>query len=365
MKRAFLSLITVILAVAIYAIAPVVTNASFAQRTDGSKIVDIYYDVACASDDSVTISLSLSDNGGTIFSFYPANANLSGDKGRVHTGTGKHIIWYAGNESQTYDGNQFAIKVQAWDTQSVPPNFVFVQGGTFSNGTSDVTLSSIYIDKNEVTQAGYQAVMGTNPSYFSGYPNCPVESVSWFKAIEYCNKRSINEGLTPCYSYSTYGANPDNWPAGWNTISANHTNVSCNWAANGYRLPTEMEWMFAAKGGNQSQNYTYSGSNDLDAVGWYMLNSGYTPHNVSTKASNELGTFDMSGNVWEWCWDILGDYPSGAQTDPHGAVSGSDRMRRGGSWSSVASSCAVYSRSFDDATYSDEFIGFRCVRVSP
>ncbi len=246
-----------------------------------------------------------------------------------------------------------------------PANFVFVQGGTFHNGTSNVTLSSFYIDKYELTQAGYQAVMGTNPSYFGGNPNRPVEIVSWFNAIEYCNRRSIQEGLTPCYSYSSYGTNPANWPGGWNSTSSNHTNVSCNWTANGYRLPTEMEWMFAAKGGNQSQGYTYSGSNTIADVAWYSSNSGSRTHDVGEKTANELGTFDMSGNVWEWVWDIYGSYPSGSQTNPTGANSGSNRVERGGSWDSSAYGCTVSLRYSYVATFSNLNLGFRCVRVSP
>ena len=243
-------------------------------------------------------------------------------------------------------------------------DMVFVSGGTFHNGTSNVTISSFYIDKFEVTQADYKAVMGTNPSFFSGNPNRPVENVSWFDAIEYCNRRSMQEGLTPCYIDSIYGTNPDSWQSGWNTAWQNHTNVSCNWTANGYRLPTEMEWMFAAKGGNQSQGYTYSGSNTIDNVAWYSSNSGWRTHDVGELASNELGTFDMSGNVWEWCWDIYDDYPSGNQTNPTGPVSGSARVRRGGAWSSNASGCTVSSRDHSSATRTGNFIGFRCVRVS-
>ena len=249
-----------------------------------------------------------------------------------------------------------------------PANFVFVQGGTFNNGTSDVTISSFYIDKYELTQSGYQAVMGENPSHFSGNLDRPVEQVSWFNAIEYCNRRSIQEGLTPCYSYSSYGTNPANWPGGWNSTSSNHTNVSCNWTANGYRLPTEMEWMFAAKGGNQSQGYTYSGSNDLNDVGWYWDNWGsanISTHSVGALAANELGTFDMSGNVFEWVWDIYGSYPSGSQTNPTGANSGSSRVRRGGGWLYDADYCTVSLRDYSNATYSGDDLGFRCVRVSP
>ncbi|MFA5671832.1 MAG: formylglycine-generating enzyme family protein [Synergistaceae bacterium] len=248
----------------------------------------------------------------------------------------------------------------------MPENFVLVEGGTFNNGTSDVTVSSFYIDKYELTQAGYQAVMGSNPA--SGYgvgDTYPVYYVSWFNAIEYCNRRSMQEGLTPCYSYSSYGTNPDDWPAGWNSSNGNHTNVSCNWTANGYRLPTEMEWMFAARGGNQTHNYTYSGSNTIGDVAWYSSNSGNTTHTVGTKAANEQGIFDMSGNVWEWNWDIYGSYPSGSQNNPTGASGGSNRVLRGGGWGNIAGGCTVSLRNSNDATYGYYSIGFRCVRVSP
>ncbi|HPV15028.1 MAG TPA: formylglycine-generating enzyme family protein, partial [Candidatus Cloacimonadota bacterium] len=137
--------------------------------------------------------------------------------------------------------------------------------------------------------------------------------------------------------------------------------------AEGYRLHTEMEWMFAAKGGNQSKGYTYSGSNTVGNVAWYYNNSGGsmqgTTYTVGTKAPNELGIYDMSGNVWEWVWDIYGSYPSGAQTDPHGANSGSYRVIRGGGWFDHSDSCTVSYRSYKDATYAGSFIGFRICRV--
>ena len=268
-----------------------------------------------------------------------------------------------------------AIATESYTIELPPPpeNFVLVPGGTF-NPTTDytVTLSSFYICKHEVTQAEYQAVMGTNPSWFSGNPNRSVEQVTWFNAIEYCNRRSMQEGLTPCYSYLNYGTNPDKWPTGWNTSLTNDTNVSCNWSTNGYRLPTEMEWMFAAKGGNQSQGYTYSGSNDIDAVAWYTNNSdigdgqGRRTHNVGGKAANELGTFDMSGNVWEWCWDIYGDYPTGSYTDPTGPVGeAAHHLFRGGGWHIDDNFCAVSFRDRNYATVKALTLGFRCLRVSP
>ena len=244
-----------------------------------------------------------------------------------------------------------------------PVQMIYVPGGTFHNGTSNVTVSSFYIGKYEITQAEYQAVIGSNPSYFGGNPDHPVEQVCWFNPIEYCNRRSIMDGLTPCYSYSTYGSNPDNWPSGWNSSPSHHTNVSCDWTANGYRLPTEMEWMYAAKGGSQSQDYTYSASNNIGDVAWYWGNSSSGTKPVGTKAPNELGIYDMSGNVLEWCWDIYGDYPSDDQTDPHGA-SGGNHVWRGGCWGNSADGCTVSIRGSSFASYSDQYLGFRLLRIS-
>ncbi|MDY0151700.1 MAG: SUMF1/EgtB/PvdO family nonheme iron enzyme, partial [Candidatus Cloacimonas sp.] len=177
-----------------------------------------------------------------------------------------------------------------------------------------------------------------------------------------CNRRSIQDGLTPCYSYSSYGTNPNNWPVAWTN---NHTNVSCSWTANGYRLPTEMEWMFAAKGGTGSQGYTYSGSNTVGNVAWYSVNSAAHTWDVGLKAANELGLHDMSGNVWEWCWDIYGDYPSGSQNNPTGAVAGSARVRRGGSWQHGSGNSTVSGRGSYVATGSVNSIGFRVCRIAP
>jgi formylglycine-generating enzyme required for sulfatase activity len=177
-----------------------------------------------------------------------------------------------------------------------------------------VTVSSFYMSKYEVTQKEWRDIMGNSPSYFKG-DTLPVEQVSWYEAVEYCNRRSVKEGLTPAYGGSA------------------STGISCNFKANGYRLPTEAEWEYAAKEGNKDgMSYEYSGSNSIGSVAWYGDNSGSTTHPVGTKAPNSLGIYDMTGNVWEWCWDWYGSYSGGSQTDPVGASSGTNRVWRGGSW---------------------------------
>jgi formylglycine-generating enzyme required for sulfatase activity len=269
-------------------------------------------------------------------------------------------VSYHDDYQATYDNYYIGFRICR-----LPEEFVLVPGGTYYNGVSDVTVSSVYLSRTEVSQTSYQAIMGDNPSNFTSVVGAPVEQVSWFKAIEYCNKRSISEGLTPAYSYSTYGTNPVNWPAGWSTNDANHTNVSCNWTANGYRLPTEAEWEFAAMGGNLSHEYLYSGSNTINDVAWYTTNSGNTTHTVGTKAANELGLFDMSGNTWEFCWDIVGDFPSGAQTNPHGPSTGTERITKGGSYPNPESWCEVGTRAGYTPTGLTSQVGFRVCRNAP
>ncbi len=239
---------------------------------------------------------------------------------------------------------------------------VLVTGGTFTMGstnsldyaspTHSVTLSSFYIGKTEVTQGQWKAVMGSNPSYFPGVGDSgPVETVSWYSCISYCNKLSIKEGKTPVYSIDG-NTSPSSWTSG--TIVFDTT-------AKGYRLPTEAEWEYAAKGGNQTHNYTYSGSNDSNVVAWHYSNSGNTTHTVGAKASNELGLYDMSGNVYEWCWDWYGAYSSTAQTNPTGASSGSYRLLRGGSWYNFYNFCRVSYRNGDYPGSYGNVIGFRVV----
>ena len=237
----------------------------------------------------------------------------------------------------------------------VPEGFVLVKAGTFRMGSTDgdddekpvhsVTIGkSFYMSKYEVTQRQWREVMGSNPSRFKG-DSLPVEQVSWYDAVEYCNRLSRKEGLTPAYRI-------DGKNAAWNL------------SANGYRLPTEAEWEYAAGGGNKSRGYKYSGSNSAGDVGWYRDNSSSKTHPVGGKQPNELGLYDMSGNVYEWCWDWKGSYSSSSQTDPQGPSSGSRRVRRGGSWYYFALGLRAAHRRHRPPSYSYDYLGFRPLRTA-
>ncbi len=237
-------------------------------------------------------------------------------------------------------------------------NLIFVEGDTFTmgdhfneGGSSElplhqVTINSFYIGKYEVTQAEYQIMMEENPSSFLGSVK-PVESVTWYNAVEYCNARSLQEGLTPCYDTSDW---------------------SCDFTANGYRLPTEAEWEYAARGGvNHVDDYRYSGCHneaDLTDYAWYSANSNSQTHEVGNKNPNQLGIYDMSGNVMEWCNDWYdSDYYSSSPSDnPNGPNSGSYRILRGGAWIFSARYCSVASRRNNDPDINYHGIGFRLVR---
>jgi formylglycine-generating enzyme required for sulfatase activity len=241
----------------------------------------------------------------------------------------------AETEQQKQEQRQQVISLPV-AIQKLVNDMVLIPGGTFWMGCSpaddecyddekprrQVTLSSFNLGKYEVTQAQWRAIMNNNPSDNSRCDNCPVENVSWIDLQDFIRKLNQMTGKN-------------------------------------FRLPTEAEWEFAARGGNKSQGNKYSGSNSIGSVAWYSSNSGSKTQPVGQKSPNELGLYDMSGNVCERCNDWDGDYISASKTNPKGPTSGSGRVYRGGSWRNGARSCRVSDRNYSTPSYRDDGLGFR------
>ena len=292
--------------------------------------------------------------------------------------------------------------------KQIPFTTVKVDGGNCTLNGKEVTLSSFWISPYEVTQEEFESLMTGNTNGIKPKPSefyyklaegevqerRPVEQVSWYDAIVYCNLLSIKEGLTPCYTIKifpdpvagsgekqdqkkaeSYPIKSSTDPADWGFPPLSNNSiwdgVTCNFNADGYRLPTEAEWEYAARGGQSgikdgSWNYKYSGSNRIDDVAWYDKNSGRKTHEVGKKKANALGIYDMSGNVYEWCWDRYDNnsYPSGTE-NPAGPEPDSYRVYRvlrGGSLFFDASSCSVSDRQFNNPCFRIYNYGFRLVR---
>ena len=286
---------------------------------------------------------------------------LAGDVGfDIHSGSSKSIQWQPG-QSIDYPAASFQVKAKftamdqaskatisrnvAEETKEVPLlvkekdgkqiDMVYVEGGMFQMGINDtnvygaspvhsVTVSSFYIGKYEVTQKQWFEVMADKPSFYKGCDSCPVEYVSWVDVQQFIKKLNAKTHKT-------------------------------------YRLPTEAEWEFAARGGLRSKAFAYSGSASIAEVAWCRANSEEKTHPVGQQKANELGIFDMTGNVWEWCSDWSKKYDSEAQTNPKGASSGTARVIRGGAWNSSEPNSGVAARNYAAPSKNESNIGFRLV----
>jgi sulfatase modifying factor 1 len=397
---------------------PVVGNVTVSQRTDRSRMVDMRYDLADADGDLCTVSLAVSSDGGSTWAV--AASSLSGDIGAgIAPGDGKLITWDCGKDLPGVYGVNYRIKVIANDGyMPIPPDMVIIPAGNFQMGDSKgdgysdelpvhtVAVDSFAMGKYEITNGQYCAflksaypsqlkvvngvVYSTNDTGNS-YPYCdtspsssysqisfsnntfsvrtkggkdmtshPMVCVSWYGAVAYCNWRSQQEGKQICYTLSTW---------------------ECDFNKKGYRLATEAEWEYAARGGlsgkrfpwgdtitHSKANYDSSSSYSYDTSptrGYHPTwNDGIYPYTsqIGSFPANGYGLFDMAGNVWEWCHDWFGSYSSDSQINPTGPAMGSSRVDRGGSWLNIAFSCRVSNRSYGyypDGRRRD--IGFRVV----
>ncbi len=261
------------------------------------------------------------------------------------------------------------VEATGWQNIYIPGG-TFTMGRTTGNGDDDelplhsVTLNPYHIGTYEVTQAEYASIMGSNPASGNGVgDNYPVYYTNWYSAIKYCNLRSRAEGLMPVYTING-SLDPADWGDVPTSSNATWNAVTCNWNASGYRLPTEAEWEYAARGAAISPDYLYTGSDNISAVAWYYSNATGNAHPVGTKASNGLGIHDMSGNVWEWCWDWYSStyYSVSPSDNPTGPASATNRSTSGGGFTSGETHCRVANRSSAGPASANNNLGFRLCR---
>ena len=258
---------------------------------------------------------------------------------RVRTNTGnKDSGW----------SNVVSVEVSLYSWKELGITYVSIPSGSFIYSAVEITLpvhsvtvSSFEMGAYEITQGQYKAVMGINPSYYTGNDNLPVERVRWWDAIKFCNALSAKAGLDKCYNEST-GA--------------------CDFTKNGTRLPTEAEWEYACRAGTTTTYNLGNNESDLDRAGWYSSNSSSKTHPVGQKTPNAWWLYDMHGNVWECCNDWYGSYSGGSVTNPTGAQTGSYRVNRGGSYYRDAGYCRSANRSYCNTGIRYIDLGFRVVR---
>ncbi|OQC06885.1 MAG: Serine/threonine-protein kinase pkn1 [Candidatus Cloacimonetes bacterium ADurb.Bin089] len=255
------------------------------------------------------------------------------------------------------------------DFSEYPDGLLYVSGGTFQMGTQflnrsederprhEVQIPSFMMTKTEIEQKLWTSVMGYNPSEIRG-DSYPVTNVSFYEAVLFCNTLSILNNLIPCYKIDKSKTDPTNLC----NLDSLQYSITCNWNASGYRLPTEAEWEYATRCGDSYNKLQFSGSNNANDVSWNSKNSDNKIHPVATKTPNLWGFYDLSGNVYEWCWDYYANYGRERQVHPKGAEKGVYRVAKGGSFNSDIDSCSSTARGGFAPNFKGNNLGFRIVR---
>ncbi len=378
-------------AIQAWAAAPTVSNVHASQRA-GSKRVEITYDVASGTTNVVAVVAVVSNATGVL-----SASHFSGDIGAgIATGTARQIVWDGEADLNGQILSNLRVCLTASDGGAVAPQpftMVPVPAGTFSMGSSVATpihpveVSAFDMDRTEVTKAQWDAVRTW--ALANGYAICvaagkaaghPAQSMDWHSAVRWCNARSERDGLTPCYT------NADG-----TVFKTGNFAGGCNWSADGYRLPTEAEWEYAARGTGTTNRFPWTDSNEIQHAranywsyegtpydtsltrGYHpAYNDGVAPYTspAGSFAANAYGLCDMAGNVFEWCWDLYkAPYLTSPVLNPRGAATGSHRVIRGGSWGganpSAAYVCTVTDREISTPDGFANIIGFRCVKATP